>query len=65
LSLVEKLLSLRLVSFELGNLGGQTISFQLQWSIFGRELVYLGLQRCLVGSSLSSNSCLPNGQPSK
>jgi hypothetical protein len=26
LSLVEKLMSLRLVSFELGNLGGQTIS---------------------------------------
>jgi hypothetical protein len=27
LSLVDKLLSLRLVSFEQGNLGGQTISF--------------------------------------
>jgi hypothetical protein len=42
-SLVEKLLSLRLVSFELGNLGSQTISFRLQRSIFGREFVYLGL----------------------
>jgi hypothetical protein len=54
--LVSKLLSLCLVSFELGDLGGQTISFRLQQRIFGRKVIYLSLQRCLVSGGLISNS---------
>jgi hypothetical protein len=55
-SLVDKLLSLRLVSFELGDLAGQTVSSRLQRRIFGRKVIDLGLQRGFVGGSLSSNS---------
>jgi hypothetical protein len=63
--LVDKLLSLCQISFELGDLGGQTISFRLQRRIFDRKIIYLSLQRGLVGGSLSSNSCLPDGQRNK
>jgi hypothetical protein len=56
LSLIDKLLSLCQISFELGDLTGQTISFRLQRRIFGRKIIYLSLQRGLVGGSLSSNS---------
>jgi hypothetical protein len=54
--LVNKLLSLCRISFELDDLGGQTIGFRLQRRIFGRKIIYLSLQRCLAGGSLSSNS---------
>jgi hypothetical protein len=55
-SLIEKLLSLRRISFELGDLVGQTISFCPQQRIFDRKIIYLSLQQGLVGGSLSSNS---------
>jgi hypothetical protein len=43
LSFIEKLLSLSLVSSELGNFDSQTINLRLQRSIFGDEVVYLSL----------------------
>jgi hypothetical protein len=55
-SLIEKLLSLRRINFELGDLVGQTISFRPQRRIFDRKIIYLSLQQGLVGGSLSSNS---------
>jgi hypothetical protein len=48
-SLIDKLLSLCRISFELGDLVGQTISFRLQRRIFGRKIIYLSLQQGLVG----------------
>jgi hypothetical protein len=55
-SLIDKLLSLCRISFELGDLVGQTISFRPQGRIFDRKIIYLSLQQGLVGGSLSSNS---------
>jgi hypothetical protein len=55
-SLIDKLLSLCQISFELGDLASQTISFRLQRRIFSRKIIYLSLLRGLVGGSLSSNS---------
>jgi hypothetical protein len=43
LALVEQLPSLRLVSSELGIFNSQTISFSLQQSVFGYEVIHLGL----------------------
>jgi hypothetical protein len=43
LTLVEQLLSLRLVISELGCFDGQTISFSLQRNIFGYEVINLSL----------------------
>jgi hypothetical protein len=54
--LIDKLLSLRRISFELGDLVGQSISFRLQRRIFGRKSIYLSLQRGLISGSLSNNS---------
>jgi hypothetical protein len=65
LVLVDQFLSLRLVSSELGCLDSQTISFGLQRSVFGCEVVYLGLQQRLIGSSLSSNLWLPQRKANK
>jgi hypothetical protein len=65
LTLVDQFLSLRLVSSKLGCLDSQTISFGLQRSIFGCEVVHLGLQQRLVSSSLSSNLWLPQRQANK
>jgi hypothetical protein len=48
--------SLCQISFELGDLASQTISFRLQRRIFSRKIIYLSLQPGLVGGSLSSNS---------
>jgi hypothetical protein len=39
--LIGKLLSLCRISFKLGNLVGQPISFRLQRRIVGRKIVYL------------------------
>jgi hypothetical protein len=55
-SLIDKLLSLCRISFKLGDLIGQTISFRLQRRIFDRKIIYLSLQRGLVSGRLSSNS---------
>jgi hypothetical protein len=49
----------------MGNLGSQSISFQLQRSFVGRKFLHLVLQRGLVGSGLSGDPCLPDGQQSK
>jgi hypothetical protein len=49
-------LSLCRISSELSDLAGQAIIFHLQRGIFGRKIIYLSLQRGLVGGSLSSNS---------
>jgi hypothetical protein len=65
LVLVNQLLSLRLVSCKLGCLDSQTISFGLQQSVFGCEVIHLGLLQRLVGSSLSSNLWLPQRQANK
>jgi hypothetical protein len=55
-SLIDKLLSFCRISFELGDLIGQTISFRLQQRIFGRKVIYLSLQRGLISGSLGSDS---------
>jgi hypothetical protein len=55
-SLIDKLLSLCRISFELGDLVGQPISFHLQRRIFGRKIIDLSLQRGLVGGGMSSNA---------
>jgi hypothetical protein len=49
-------LSLCRISFKLGDLIGQTISFRLQQRIFDHKIIYLSLQRGLVSGRLSSNS---------
>jgi hypothetical protein len=54
--LIDKLLSLHRISLELGHLVGQAISFCPQRRIFGRKIIYLSLQRGLIGGGLSSNS---------
>jgi hypothetical protein len=55
-SLIDKLLSLRQIGLEPGHLVGQAISFRPQRRIFGRKIIYLSLQRGLIGGGLSSNS---------
>jgi hypothetical protein len=43
-SLIDKLLSLRRISLELGHLVGQAISLCPQRRVFGRKIIYLRLQ---------------------
>jgi hypothetical protein len=54
-SLIGKLLRLRRIGLELGHLVSQAISFRPQRRIFGRKIIYLSLQRGLIGGGLSSN----------
>jgi hypothetical protein len=58
-------LSLCLVSSELGCFDSQTVRFGLQRSVFGCEVIHLGLQQRFIGSSLSSNLWLPQRQANK
>jgi hypothetical protein len=62
LAFVEKLLSLRLVSFELGNVSSKSFSLQLQRRIFGYEVVYLSLQHGFIGSGSGTNFYTPERQ---